>query len=333
MAEVEIDLVADWHREIYRWFVDNCRVAKWKFANLRNKNLSDAIARNDFESASENDRRALASYYFNLQHRIVSRRRRKLEVQTEEELFANIPESLREKMREGWAAFCREVVDGEDLSLRQTVNRFEIDGKDVLLDRLRIHHFHIQEIPKKRGDFVAYCFVSDDIVKVIALETHRAFNMPELCQSVLERAYCLYPEEFSVFLIRAETSCGGVSLEEQKKLAWLNCNVPFVAAGRLFFPIGIGVMTNGVSAEAQMRMIKTSQLLKSAEKEMISLFRSCQGDEERRGLDVPDKIVMRLHRVTNSTVDARSEDGSIQATYDAGAQRVELLYGERLLQL
>lgn len=146
--ETTIDLVGDWQQRTYRWFVSNCG-QKWKLVDKKNENLAEVVAKNDFSMVSESDRNSLLAYYYNLFHRIVSPRERKLRVPDAVALFATVPEDMLTELKAGWVVFVQDVTDGRNLEQRQTEKRFEIDSKDVLLDRFRIHHFHLSVKPEK----------------------------------------------------------------------------------------------------------------------------------------------------------------------------------------
>ena len=313
--EIKIDLVGDWQKDAYRWFVLNCR-SKWRFAEASNAHLADAISRNDFSSVSEEDRGKLMSYYYNLYHRIVPPAKRKLSAPDEGTLFTSVPVERKATIKSGWRAFKKDVEAGENLEYRQTEKRFDIDGKDVLLDRFKIHHFHICVDPMKRGNYVAYCFVTNDTVKVIAIESHRAFSRAELWQTLVERAYRLYPEEFSSFMIEENASTTQVGLEAQKKLSWLNVNSQFRIGDKLFYPIGMGAMLDGVSFEAQTWMMRDQRLFNAANKAMKKLAEDNISVIAQAVSDSTVSVAFRLFRRAGSVVEARSEDKALRMTYD-----------------
>ena len=313
--EVKIDLVGDWQRDVYRWFVFNCR-SKWRFAESKNAHLAEAILRNDFSSVSEGDRGKLMSYYYNLFHRIVPPAKRKLSAPKEGMLFAGVPAEKMPTIKSGWEAFKKDVESGGNLEYRQTEKRFDIDGKDVLLDRVKIHHFHICVAPEKRGDYVAYCFVTNDTVKVIAIESHRAFSRAELWQTIAERAYQLYPEEFTSFMIKENVSTTQVDLETQKKLSWLNVNSQFRIGDKQFYPIGMGAMMNGVSMEAQVWMVRDQRLFSAANNAMKKLAEDNIPVIVQSVSDSTESVAFRLFSRAGSVVEARSEDESLRMIYD-----------------
>lgn len=321
--KITLDLVSDWQQYAYCWFVSNCG-RKWKFVNKKNEHLIDAVSKNEFSAVSESDRNALLAYYYNLFHRIVSSRKRKLRTPDASALFASVPDDKFGELHAGWSAFVKDVTDGRNLEQRQTEKRFEIDGKDVLLDRFRIHHFHLAVKPRKRGDFIAYCFVNADVVKVIAIETHRGFGIVEVCQSIVEKAYALYPEEFSSFRIEDNHLTPTDSLEEQKKLAWLNINVCFFIGMARFYPIGMGTMMNGISLEAQRWMMWDLRLLRAAS--------SAMGTFANESYDIIGRLIpgsistlrFNLFDFNGSTVEARTSDESLRMTYDILTNRVVL---------
>lgn len=313
--EVKIDLVGDWQRNVYRWFVINCR-SKWRFVEANNAHLAETILRNDFSSVSEEDRGKLTSYYYNLYHRIVPPAKRKLSAPEEGMLFVGVPAERMPTVISGWEAFKKDVESGENLEYRQTEKRFDIDGKDVLLDRFKIHHFHICVAPKERGDYVAYCFVTNDTVKVIAIESHRVFSRAELWQTIAERAYQLYPEEFTSFMFTENVSTTQVDLETQKKLSWLNINSQFRIGDKQFYPIGMGTTMNGVSLEAQAWMMRDQRLFSAANNAMKQ---SAEDNISVISLVVSDStesVAFRLFSIAGSVVEARSEDESLRMIYD-----------------
>lgn len=314
--EVKIDLVGDWQRDAYHWFVLNCR-AKWRFAEENNAHLADAISRNDFSSVSEGDRSTLMSYYYNLYHRIVPPGKRRLSAPDEGTLFASVPAEKIPDVKLGWEAFKIDVEAGENLEDRQTEKRFNIDGKDVLLDRFKIHHFHIRVDPKKRGDYVAYCFVTYDTVKVITIDTHRAaFGRPETCQAIVEKAYELYPEEFVSFKINENVRTVPIDLDAQKKMSWLNINAPFWIGDKQFYPIGMGAMMNGVSMEAQRGMMRDQRLFSAANKAMKKFAEDNISVIEQTVSESVTSVTFRLFSKAGPLVEARSEDQSLRMTYD-----------------
>lgn len=319
--ETTIDLVGDWQQHAYRWFVSNCG-QKWKFVDKKNECLADAVAKNDFFAVSESDRNSLLAYYYNLLHRIVSPCARNLRAPDASVLFAAIPEEKLAGLKAGWTAFEKDVADGHNLAQRQSEKRFEIDGKDVLLDRFKIHHFHLAVKPGKRGDFIAYCFVNADVAKVVTLETHRGFGNVEVCQSIVEKAYALYPEEFTSFRIEDSHQTSSANLEEQKKLAWLNINVFFFIGTARFYPIGMGTMMNGISMKSQRWMTRDLRLLRAATSAMGTFANeSC----DIIGRLIPGSIsTLKLFNFNGSTVEARTPDESLRMTYDILTNRVTL---------
>ncbi len=314
--EVKIDLVDDWQRNAYRWFVLNCR-SKWRFAETKNTHLKDAIARNDFASVSDEDRSTLMSYYYNLYHRIVPPAKRRLLAPDEVSLFANVTAEKIPDVKSGWAAFKKDVEAGEDLEDRQTEKRFDIDGKDVLLDRFKIHHFHIHVDPKKRSEYVAYCFVTSDAVKAITIDTHRvAFGRPETCQAIVEKAYQLYPDEFLPFKVNENVHIIPIDLDTQKKMSWLNINAQFGIGNEQFFPIGMGAMMNGVSMEAQTWMMRDQRLFSTANNGMKKLAKDNISVIAQTISASAESVTFRLFSKVGSVVEARSEDESLRMTYD-----------------
>lgn len=321
--EIIIDLVSDWQKGIYNWYVENYG-SKWRFVEARNATLEAAVLRHDFASVPKEERGTLVCYYYNLYHRIVPPTKRKLIVLDQEHLFANIASDKIEDVKLGWAAFSSDVDSGLNLEARQTDKRFDIDGKDVLLDRFKIHHFHIRVDPKKRGDYVAYCFVTNDAVKVIAIESHRAFSRAELWQTLVERAYQLYPEEFTSFMVKENVSTTQVDLEAQKKLSWLNFNSQFRIGDKQFYPIGMGAMMNGVSFEAQTWMIRDQRLFSVATKAMKKMAEDNISVIAQAVSDSTVSVAFRLFSRAGSVVEARSEDESLRMIYDIITGKVTL---------
>ncbi|MDO5311782.1 MAG: hypothetical protein Q4G55_00070 [bacterium] len=314
--EIKIDLVSDWQKGIYNWYVENYG-KKWRFVEARNATLEAAVLRHDFASVPMEERGTLVCYYYNLYHRIVPPTKRKLIVLDQEHLFANIASDKIEDVKLGWAAFSSDVDSGLNLDTRQTDKRFDIDGKDVLLDRFKIHHFHIRVDPKKRGDYVAYCFVTNDAVKVITIDTHRAaFGRPETCQAIVEKAYELYPEEFVSFKINENVRTVPIDLDAQKKMSWLNINAPFWIGDKQFYPIGMGAMMNGVSMEAQRGMMRDQRLFSAANKAMKKFAEDNISVIEQTVSESATSVTFRLFSKTGPVVEARSEDQSLRITYD-----------------
>ena len=330
--DVKINLVADWHRNIYNWFVANCGCsAKWKFVEEKNAGLVDAIARKDFGAVSEVERNAFASYYFNLLHRIVAPLVRKFKSPSEEALFVNVPADQFVDVKQGFDSFRQDVITGNSLEWRQTEKRFEIDGKDVLLDRFKIQHFHIHVNPKKRGNLVAYCFVSDEEVKVIALETHKVFSSPEKCQAIVEKAFALYPEEFKSFFIKADEASVPTDLAEQKKMSWLNLNASFWIGDKEFYPIGMGSMMDGVSMESQRWMMMTIRLLRAA---TGAIKKFVEDDREKIVQIDPSRVngvEFHLFGWAGPMAEARTSDESWRTTYDIMSNKVSLTCVDNLL--
>lgn len=321
--EIKIDLVSDWQEGIYNWYAENYGL-KWRFVEVRNATLEAAVLRRDFASVPKKERGALVCYYYNLRHRIVRPAKRKLIVLDQEHLFANIASDKIDDVKSGWAAFSSDVGSGLNFEIRQTEKRFDIDGKDVLLDRFKIHHFHICGDPKKRGDYVAYCFVTDDAVKVITLESHRAFCSAELCHSIVEKAYRLYPEEFTLFMVQENVSETQDDLATQKKLSWMNINSHFRIGDKQFYPIGMGTMMNGVSLVAYRWMMRDQRLFSAANNAMKELADDNISVMAQMVSDLTAVATFRLFCREGSVVEARSEDESFRITYDMATGNVAL---------
>lgn len=322
--EIKIDLVSDWQKGIYNWYVENYG-SKWRFVEARNATLEAAVLRHDFASVPKEERGTLVCYYYNLYHRIVPPTKRKLIVLDQEHLFANIASDKIEDVKLGWAAFSSDVDSGLNLDTRQTDKRFDIDGKDVLLDRFKIHHFHIRVDPKKRGDYVAYCFVTNDAVKVITIDTHRAaFGRPESCQAIVEKAYRLYPEEFSAFMIKGSVSSTQVDLDVQKKLSWMNVNSAFGIGDKQFYPIGMGSMMNGVSFESQRWMMHDQRLFSASNNAMKRFAEDNISVITKIISESTTSVTFRLFSGARPVVEARSEDESLRMIYDIITGKVTL---------
>lgn len=329
--DVRIDLIADWHRKVYDWFVSNCGTGEWKFTSEKNDQLAEAVARKDIASVSETDRYSLASYYFNLIHRIVAPLVRKFKAPPDDVLFSNVPADQLGEVKKGFDAFRHDVLTGNSLEQRQTEKRFEIDGKDVLLDRFKIQHFHVRANPKNRGNLVAYCFVSDEEVKVIALETHKAFSSPEMCQAIVEKAFSLYPEEFKSFMVKEDKTSIPTDLAEQKKLAWLNVNASFWIGEKEFYPIGMGSMMDGVSMESQRWMMMTVRLLRAATRAIKKVVQDNREEIVRIDPRRADGVEFRLFGWSGPMAEARSSDESWRTTYDIISNKVNLSCVDKLL--
>ena len=186
-----------------------------------------------------------------------------------------------------------------------------------MLDRFKIHHFHIRVDPKKRGDYVAYCFVTYDVVKVITIDAHRAaFGRPEGCQVIVEKAYELYPEEFVSFKIDENVRTVPIDLDAQKKMSWLNINAPFWIGEKQFYPIGMGAMMNGVSMEAQRWMVRDQRLFSAANKAMKKFAEDNISVIEQTVSESATSVTFRLFSKAGPVVEARSEDQSLRMTYD-----------------
>ena len=266
---IKLNLLDDWQ---YHAFNEMRRLMNesspaFEFSKAENRQLYKKIKDGNFTLCTDVERFCILEYLCNVEHRIVPPKKRQVLIKDEIDLYSAVPADQLVAARAGVAQFIKESESGQSIEKRQSGKRLVIDEKDVLLDRCGIHHFHIQEKPQKRGDWVVFAFVNDQVVKLIKVDRHRIYSQASEMQKLLEVAYKNYPEQFDPYCVSKNNSfVTEVSPDTQKSMSWCNLNVGFTISGKVFYPPGHGVMLNGVSMKASNKVMAGYRFLQRAQK-------------------------------------------------------------------